>query len=94
MSKETKQFRYGQPISPNKMPKSRKRLPQYDECLREFLKSGHSNWEVSVDSLPSKNPNVALSSLKWRTKHKPEFKEIKAVMCKNKIYLEKVEGIG
>jgi hypothetical protein len=94
MSKETKQFRYGQPISPNSMPRSRERLPQYDECLREFLKSGHSNWEVNIDSLPSKNPNVALSSLKWRTKHKSEFKEIKTIMHKNKIYLEKVEGNG
>jgi hypothetical protein len=92
MNKETKQFTYGQPISPNRMPKPRKRLPQYDECLREFLKSGHSNWEVNVDSLPSKKPNVALSSLKWRTKNKPEFKNVHAIMNKGKIFLEKVNN--
>jgi hypothetical protein len=94
MVREGNQFKYGRPISSNKMPKPRKRLPTYDECLREFLKSGHSNWVVNIDSLPSKSSRVALSSLKWRIKHKPEFKEIKAIMYKNKIYLEKVESNG
>ena len=84
-----KQFKYGKPVAPKRMPKPRRRLPQYDECLREFLKSGYSSWEVNMDALPSKDPRVILSSLKWRIKNKPEFKGIKAIMHKQKIYLKK-----
>lgn len=91
MSENENKFRYGGPISPKEMPKPRKRLPQYDECLREFLGSGHAHWKVNIDVLPSKNIRVILSSLKWRT-NKPEFRNIRVVMSKNQIYLEKVKN--
>jgi len=39
--------------------------------------------------LPSKNPRTVLSSLKWRTRNKSEFKGIRAFMNKGKIYVEK-----
>ncbi len=86
-----KSFKYGRPISPQEMPKPRKRLPQYDECLKEFLESGYSHWEVNMNALPSKKPRVVLSSLKWRVKNKPEFKNIRVFMYKNRIYLERVD---
>jgi len=85
--KENK-FKYGKPAAPIAV-KPRRRLPQYDEALREFLKFGQSNWEINMDALPSKKPRVILSSLKWRVKHNSEFKEIRVFMNKNKIYLEK-----
>ena len=85
--KET-EFKYGKPASPVAV-KPKVRLPQYDEALREFSKSGYDNWEVNMDALPSKKPRVILSSLKWRVKHNPEFKGIRVFMHKNKIYLEK-----
>ena len=85
------EFKYGVPISPSEAPKSRKRLPEYDDCLREFKKSGHKNWKVNINALPSKDPRVILSSLKWRTKHKEEFKGIQVIMSKNEIYLEREE---
>jgi hypothetical protein len=85
-------FKYGKPIAPKEMPKARKRLPQYDECLREFLNSESEYWEVNLDALPSKDVMVVLSSLKWRTKNNSEFSGVKVVMNKGKIFLEKVEG--
>jgi hypothetical protein len=89
MNKNEKKFKYGKPVSPNEMPKPRKRLPQYDESLIEFLESGKDYWEVDLTALPSQKPRVVLSSLKWRINNKPEFKGIRAVMYKNKIYLER-----
>ena len=89
MENQEKKFRYGTPISPSEMPTPRKRLPQYDECLREFLNSGYSHWEVDMDALPSHNPRVVLSSLKWRIENKEEFHSIRVFMHKNMIYLEK-----
>jgi len=91
MVQAKRSFRYGKPVSPKNMPTSRKRLREYDDCLREFLESAYSNWEVNLSSLPSKKPRVILSSLKWRTKNNDEFKNIKAIMSKNRIYLEKVK---
>jgi hypothetical protein len=85
--------KYGKPISSDKMPQSRiKRLPQYDEALREFLASNSNYYEVNIEALPSKNIRVVLSSLKWRVKNNSEFKGIKVVMSKGKIFLEKVMG--
>lgn len=89
MDKNERKFKYGAPLSPNKMPEPRKRLPQYDDCLKEFLESGYDYWEVNTNALPSQKPRVVLSSLKWRTKNKPEFKGIKIVMHQNKIFLER-----
>jgi hypothetical protein len=85
-------YKYGKPIDSKVMPKSRKRLPQYDECLKEFLNSKANCWEVNLEALPSKNEMVVLSSLKWRIKNYSEYKDIKVVMSKGKIYLEKVIG--
>lgn len=87
-----RKLKYGEPINPEEMPKPRKRLPQYDECLKEFLKSGQTYWRVNLKVLPSKNNRVILSSLKWRTRNKTEFKDIQVIMSKNQIYLEKVKG--
>jgi hypothetical protein len=84
------EFKYGKPASPVAV-KPKVRLPQYDEALEEFLKSGCENWEVSMDALPSKKPRVILSSLKWRVKNKEEFKKIRVFMYKNKIYLERIK---
>jgi hypothetical protein len=85
-----KKYRYGKPVGPDDMPKARKRLPQYDECLKEFLESKSNNWEVDINSLPSKDPRVVLSSLKWRTKHRSEFENVRVIMHQSRIYLEKV----
>ena len=80
-------------ITSDKMPKSRvKRLPQYDEALKEFIDSNANFGVVKMDTLPSKNPRVVLSSLKWRIKNNPQYKGTRAVMSKGKIYLEKVIG--
>ena len=84
------EYKYGKPASPVAV-KPKRRLPQYDECLREFLKSGYDNWEVNMNALPSKKPRVVLSSLKWRVKNKREFEKIRVFMHKNKVYLEKEE---
>jgi hypothetical protein len=85
--------KYGKPISSEKMPKSKvKRLPQYDEALKEFLDSGSNYYEVILESLPSHDVRVVLSSLKWRVKNNSEFKNIKIVMHEGKIFLEKVTG--
>jgi hypothetical protein len=85
--------KYGKPITSDKMPQSRvKRLPEYDWALREFLASKSNYYEVNIEALPSKNIRVVLSSLKWRVKNNSEFKGIKIVMSKGKIFLEKVMG--
>jgi hypothetical protein len=84
-------YRYGKPIESKNMPGAKKRLPQYDECLMEFLNSYASCWEVNLDALPSNNPTVVLSSLKWRIKNDVMYGGIKVVMSKGKIFLEKVE---
>ena len=88
MKSKTEESKYGHPPTPKEIPKP-KRLPQYDKCLREFLASGDDIWIVNMDALPSKNPRTILSSLKWRTKNKSEFKGIRAFMSKGKIYVEK-----
>jgi len=88
-----RKFKYGKAVSKEEMPKPKKRLPQYDECLREFLNSGDDYWKVNLDALPSKNIKVVLSSLKWRTKHNPEFKQKMHVFTKkDDVFLEKVKG--
>jgi hypothetical protein len=84
------EFRYGEPAEKEAVRTSR-RLPQYDECLREFLNSKSEVWKVKIEALPSKNIMVVLSSLKWRTKNKSEFKNIRVFMRRNNIYLEKVK---
>jgi len=89
MNGNKKGFRYGKPISSKEMPKPKKRFPQYDECLNEFLESGQGYWEVDLIALPSQDPKVVLSSLKWRVRNKPEFKGIRIVMHRNKIFLER-----
>jgi len=91
LKKMVRKFKYGKPLSKDEMPKPRKRLPQYDECLREFLKSGHDYWKVNIDALPSKNIKVILSSLKWRTKHNDTFRGIRVFSKKDEVYLEKVK---
>jgi hypothetical protein len=83
-----KEFRYGTPVKPDEMPRSRKRHLQYDECLEEFLDSGQRFWRVNLEALPSRKPRVILSSLKWRIRKKEQFRNIKAFMSKNQIYLE------
>ena len=91
-NKETS-FKYGTPVNSAKASSRRKRLPQYDECLREFLKSGNKYWKVKTEALPSDKPRVVLSSLKWRIKHFPKkYGKVKAFMSKGEIYLERVEG--
>ena len=89
LEKISKKFRYGVPIESNEVPKPRKRLPQYDECLREFVDSGYDNWKVDMSTLPSQKPRVVLSSLKWRIKNKSEFGDIQAIMNNKEIYLTK-----
>lgn len=91
MNKYKKTFRFGRPVSSKEMPKPRKRLPQYDDCLREFLESEHNYWQVDINALPNKKPRVILSSLKWRIENKEEFKNIRVFMRNNQIYLEKSE---
>jgi hypothetical protein len=86
-------YKYGKPIASDKVPKGRKRLPQYDECLREFLSSNSNYWEVNLDALPSKNVMVVLSSLNWRANKIEEFKgKLRVIMRDRKIFLEKVSG--
>ena len=87
--KET-QFKFGKPANPVAV-KPKKRLPQYDEALQEFQKSGYDNWEVNMDAFPSNKPRVILSSLKWRVKNKEEFGKIRVFMYQNKIYLERIK---
>ena len=90
---EKRNFKYGKPMDAKKVASRKKRLPHYDECLKEFLNSGSEAWIVNIDALPSNDPRVVLSSLKWRIKHFPEeYKGIRAFMSKGKIYLERVDG--
>jgi hypothetical protein len=91
-----KEIDYGIPIKREALPKPTKRLPQYDECLRAFIKSESELWKVNIQVLPSKNIRVVLSALKWRINHRPEFKGkgIHAFMRGNNIYLEKVNENG
>jgi hypothetical protein len=81
-------YKYGKPIT--KMPRGRKRLPQYDECLTEFLSSKSNYWAVNTDALPSKDMMIILSSLRWRIKNNSEYENIRVVMRDKKIFLEKV----
>lgn len=82
-------FTYGKPITKDKMPKSRKRMPQYDACLNEFLASGSNYWEVNMDALPSRDQRTVLSAFKWRIQNNHKFKNIKTVMQNGKIFLER-----
>lgn len=83
--------KYGKIIEPGKMPTSKiTRLPQYDEALREFIDSKGKYYEINLEALPSQNPRLVLSSLKWRIKNNSEFRDIKVVMKKGRIYLERV----
>jgi hypothetical protein len=84
-------YKYGTPVDAAKASKRRKRLPEYDDCLREFLQSGNKYWKVNIEALPSNKPRVVLSSLKWRVKNKSEFKGIHAFMSKNEVYLERID---
>jgi hypothetical protein len=86
-----KKYKYGTPIPREDLPQGPRRLPQYDECLREFLASGHDVWKVNIDALPSQDIRVVLSSLKWRINNKPEFKNIRTFLREGKIYLERVK---
>jgi|GEM_PF-1797415 len=86
-----RKYKYGSPVDPGKVSRRKKRLPQYDECLKEFLNSGNKAWIVDTNALPSKDPRVVLSSLKWRIRNKPEFKTIRVFMSKNQVYLERVD---
>jgi hypothetical protein len=83
-------YKYGKPIESKNMPKAKKRLPQYDECLKEFVDSNANYWEINLEELPSKNVMIILSSLKWRIKNNTEYNGIKVVMSKGKIFLQKV----
>jgi len=87
-------YKFGEPIDSKEMPKSKRRLRQYDECLREFLASGCSNWKVNIEALPSTNARVILSSLKWRLNNVDEFKGkgINAFLNKSQVYLEIVKN--
>lgn len=91
MNDKKTNFKYGKPMDPGKVSRRKRRLPQYDECLREFLSSGNKYWLVDINALPSNNPRVVLSSLKWRVKNKPEFKGASVFMSKNEVYLERVD---
>ena len=93
MAEREKKSKYGTPITVEELPKPGKRLPQYDECLKDFLKSESTYWKVNIDALPSKKIRVVLSSLKWRTKHKREFRNVRVFMRKKNIYLRKAENI-
>lgn len=90
-----RKYEFGKPISPNELPKPR-RLKEYDKCLREFIGSGHTLWQVNIEALPSNDIKKVLSSLKWRIKNRAEFKgkNIKVFMRSKKIYLERETAIG
>jgi len=91
MIEVNKKYKYVKPIKREELPKPTKRLPEYDQCLKEFIESDNEICKVNMDALPSKKIRVILSSLKWRIKHKPEFENIKVFMRNNQIYLEKSE---
>jgi hypothetical protein len=88
----TNNHKYGKAIGAREMPKPKRRLPQYDECLEEFVNSKDNYWEVNLEELPSQNVMKVLSSLKWRLKDKTKYGNIKVVMSKGKIFLEKVRS--
>jgi hypothetical protein len=89
---QKKNFKYGKPLSSKEAPKPRKRLPEYDEALREFLNSGADYWMIDIKALPSKDPMVVLSSIRWRIKNKPDqLGNIRVFMRKSNIYLQKVK---
>ncbi len=81
-------YKYGKPIT--KIPRGRKRMPQYDECLREFLSSNNNYWEINVNALPSHDTMKVLSSLRWRIKHNAEYGNVRVIMRDKKLFLEKV----
>jgi hypothetical protein len=85
------EIEYGKPVRRDQLPKPTKRLPEYDECLRAFLKSKSDLWQVNIDALPSKNIRVVLSSLNWRIKHRSDFGNIRVFMRNKNVYLEKIE---
>ena len=66
MNNKKTAYKYVKPMDAEKVARRRKRLPQYDECLREFLESGSKAWKVNLKELPSQEPRRVLSSLKWR----------------------------
>jgi hypothetical protein len=84
----SKKYKYGSPVKKDNVPQPKRRLPQYDECLREFLASGYEVWKININALPSKEIKTILSSLKWRTKNKKEFQSINVFSRKNDVYLE------
>ena len=93
MSKN-KKFEFGEPLNLNELPKPR-RLQKYDECLREFIDSGYSLWRVNVETLPSNDLRVILSSLKWRLKNREEFKgkNLGVFMRNKQIYIKRESPI-
>ncbi len=80
--------KYGKPITIDKIPRPKRRLRQYDEALKEFLDSDSNYWELNLETLPSHEVRVVLSSLKWRVKNNSEYGCIKVMMRNNKIFLE------
>jgi hypothetical protein len=88
-----RKHKYGEPVMKSEIPEPTKRLPQYSECLTEFLESESDLWKVNIKTLPSRNIRVIISSLKWRTKNFPQFKNINVFMRGNEVYLEKVKDI-
>lgn len=91
MENSKKESKYGIPLSNVVKPKPKKRLPQYDECLREFLNSGDTFWKVKIEALPSQDVKVIVSSFKWRVNNVDEFmkKGITVFLNKNQVYLQK-----
>ena len=87
-----KKFKYGEPLKESQLPEPTKRLPQYDDCLSEFLSSKSNLWKVNIDALPSKNIRVVISALKWRINHRPDYRGIRVFMRHNQVYLGKVKS--
>jgi len=83
-------LKYGKSFDTSTVKRRRKKCKECTECLRAFLKSGDKGWKVNKSSLPAKDPNIILSSLKWRVDHFPEeFGNIRVFMSKGEIYLER-----
>ena len=57
--KNNKEFKYGMAVSNVEKPKPRKRLPQYDECLNEFLKSEDDIWQVKADAFQARKSKLS-----------------------------------
>lgn len=83
----SKKYRYGKPIEESDLPGTRRRFPQYDQCLKEFLDSGRELWEVNTATLPASDVKIILSSLKWRVRNRPEFSGIRVFSRRNKVFL-------